>query len=123
MNKEFETAMILSEDLLGEPAVPGNSLEALLGRLREGARGIIADIPWGEKRGDDDFERLQIVLMELRGDRLIYINPLPRFAGAAGNVGGGSGNGPLRTLEADGFESMSLSVFEKLFKAGGKALL
>jgi hypothetical protein len=123
LNKEFETARILSEDLLGRPVVSTTSFEEVLRRLREGEQGIIAEIPWGEIREGERYERLQIVLMELQDDRITYINPLPRIAGALGDAGGGEETGPLRTLKPDGYESMPLNVFQERFKSGGRALL
>ena len=123
MKSEFEAARILLEDLMETPVVPTSSFEEVLCRLRGGERGIIAEIPWGEARDGEHFERLQIVLMSLRDDRVIYINPLPRPDGAVGDSGGGEDTGPLRTLEPDGFETMPLSVFQERFESGGMALL
>ncbi len=122
MDSELENIHGLYEGVLDEPAGISSSFEEVGNRLIRGERGIIVDVPWDEKR-EDYFQRHQLVLLRIEGDRLYYINPLPRPEGAIGEVGGSPGAGPLRRLEPNGEESIGLELFRTIFSAGGRALL
>ena len=123
MDSDMELTRVMYEGILGEKAQVTTSLDGVLARLAGGEKGIIVEVPWDETINDERYDRAQIVLMRLSGDRVFYCNPLPGRHLQAGETGGVTGRGPFRRIEPSGEESMDVATFRRLFSQGGSAIL
>lgn len=108
----IETAQTLYQALTGRRFRLSTSAEELVATLREGARGILVELPWGEGRH-------QVVVTRIEERRVHFFNA-QRVEAPAGSVLGRPG--PERRVEPNGEESMDLVRFRALFAQGGKAM-
>lgn len=110
--RQLKRTHALMEALLGTPKKGSKHFSKVIAALNAGATDIPVEIPWYD---DGGFH--QILLQRLVGDRVYFLNPLPRK--------GTTSLGKLpRRPEPDGLESALLMDLEQVFNLGnGTALL
>lgn len=118
----IEQAQALWKALTNENTHISPSAEELVIELRAGRAPILVELPWGEVRGTERFERHQIVLSHV-DERRVYFNNGLKTDLPPGSVIEGPESGPERRVEPNGEESMDLVRFVALFARGGKAML
>lgn len=126
-NKIFKPSIDITQQLLknftGENTSKTNDFNKIIEYLKSGKNGIIVNLLWNEQRDDKFYERHEIVLEKLEGNRIYFFNPLKTTNIKIGDVISGNNRGPKRRLEPHGFESMEISTLQNIFNQGNALAL
>ncbi|NDD27359.1 MAG: hypothetical protein EB084_03735 [Proteobacteria bacterium] len=119
----IERTRQMYQTVLGASPELTDDFSAAFAALVDGSADIVVEIPWDERWGEEMLDRHQVVLHGLSDDqtRLTFYNPAaPHGLEAGTEIGGRPGEGPPRRVEAEGMQSMELSLMARWF-AEGKA--
>ena len=117
----IEQTKELYDKLTGEKHFISTDTEDILNALKRGEKAVTVEIPWYEKVNGKTYNRNQILIQQIKNDRVYFCNTIKHGTEKEGEI---IETGIRRTVHADGIQSMEMSEFNKLFKiGGGKALI